>query len=211
MSSPSETRSQESFNASSQLATSAAYEDTTSSAQGMGTPPGVAVTFVPTALNTSYQWWLKDVRAHSASPQPRQTILLSRLFVAQCYAQIVEQKTASAFFDIGVIADQTHHAQSIAEVAIAEARSVRDEVSSKMAAFAQRVDASTSDVVGMSTNRVEQVATQIEAQMSRVVAQVTQQLEKDIEAIAMKMATMAEIMTRMVVEGLRCNVQAQFK
>ena len=45
----------------------------------------------------------------------------------------------SAFSSIGVIADQTHRAQSIAEAAIAEARSVHDEVSLKMAAFAQIV------------------------------------------------------------------------
>ena len=55
MSSPSETQSVKSVTVSLPLAADAAYEDTASLAQGTGPPPGVVVTFVPKAPNTSYQ------------------------------------------------------------------------------------------------------------------------------------------------------------
>ena len=133
MSSPSETQSVKSGTIISPLAIEATYEDTASSVQGMGPPPGVEVTFVPEAPNTSYEWRMGDVHARSVSPRPRRTISPSRLSVAQRRAQIVEQKAESAFSGVGVVADQTRHAQSVAEAAIAEARSVRHEVSSRIA------------------------------------------------------------------------------
>ena len=80
-----------------------------------------------------------------------------------------------------------------------------------MATFAQLADANASNTMGILTGRVEQVAVQTEAQMSRVATQVMQQLKKDIEAIAMSTAAMVEITTRVVVEGVRHNVQAQFQ
>ena len=58
---------------------------------------------------------------------------------------------------------------------------------------------------------MEQVAAQTEVQTVRIAAQVTQQLVKDIEAATTSMATTAEITTRVAVEGVRCNVQAQFE
>ena len=76
---------------------------------------------------------MKDVRTRSVSPRPRRTISPSKLFVAQRRAQIVEQKVESAFSGVGMVADQTRYAQSVAEAAIAEARSVHDEVTSRMA------------------------------------------------------------------------------
>ena len=74
--------------------------------------------------------------------------------MAQRRAQIVEQKAESAFSGVGVVADQTRRMQSVAEATIAEVRLVRDEVWSKMAAFAQRAYASTSSTVGILTGRV---------------------------------------------------------
>ena len=102
MSSPSETQSVKSVTVSSPLATDATYEDTASSVQGTGPPPGVVVTFVPDAPNTSYQRRMRDFRARSASPRPRRTISSSGLSVAQQRAQIAELKAESAFSGIGL-------------------------------------------------------------------------------------------------------------
>ena len=143
----------------------------------MGPPPGVVVTFVPEAPNTSYEQRMGDVRARSVSPRPRRTISPSKLSVAQRRAQIVEQKAESAFSGVGVVADQTRHAQSIAEAAIAETRSVRDEVSSRIAKVAKRSDVSVSNVADVLTGRVQQVAAQFEAHTSHAIRQVAQQLE----------------------------------
>ena len=176
MSSSSETQSVKSGTVSSPLATEAMYEDTASSVQGMGPPPGVAVTFVPDIPNTSCERQMGDVCARSVSPRPRQIISPSRLSVAQRRAQIAEQKAENAFSGVGVVADQTHHAQSVMEAAIAEARLVRDEVSSRIAKVAKHSDVSVSNVADVLTGRVQQVATQFEAHTSHAVGQVAQQL-----------------------------------
>ena len=160
MSSPSETQSVKSVTVSSPLATDATYEDTASSVQGTGPPPGVVVTFLPDAPNTSYQERMRDVRARSASPRPQQTISPPGLSVAQRRAQIADLKAESAFSGIGVVADWTRHAQSVADAAIAEARSVRDEVSSRIAEIAKRADVSVSSVADVLTGKVQQVAVQ---------------------------------------------------
>ena len=97
--------------------------------------------------------------------------------MAQRRAQIAEQNAESAFSGVGVVADQTRHAQSIAEAAIAEAHSVRDEVSSRIAEVAKRLDVSVSNVADVLTGRVQQVAAQFEAHTSHAVGQVAQQLE----------------------------------
>ena len=140
----------------------------------MGPPPGVEVTFFPEAPNTSYERWMGDVRACSVSPWSQRTISPSKLFVAQRRAQIAEAKAESAFLGVGVVADQTRHAQSIAEAAIAEARSVRDEVLSKIAEVAKRSDVSVSNVADVLTGKVQQVAAQFEAHTSHAVRQVAQ-------------------------------------
>ena len=102
----------------------------------------------------------------SASPRPRRTISPIGLSVAQQRARTAEQKADSAFSGVGVVADQTHHAQAVAEAAIAEAQSVREEVSSKIAEVAKRADVSTSSVADNLTGRMEQVAAYSDAQTS---------------------------------------------
>ena len=159
---------------SSPKATDATYEDTASSVQGMGPPLGVEVTFLPEAPNTSYEWRMGDVHVRSVSPRPRRTISPSKLSVAQRRAQIAEQKAESAFSGVGMVADQTRYAQSIAEAAIAEARSVRDEVLSKIAEVAKRSDISISNVADVLTGKVQQVAVQFEVHTSHAVGQVAQ-------------------------------------
>ena len=130
MSSPSEPQSRKSEIVSSPKATDAVYEHTASSVQGMGPPPGVAVQFLPVAPNTSFAQRMSDVRAHSVSPRPRRTISPSSLSVAQQCVRIAEQKAESTVSGVGVVAEQSRFAQSIAEAAIAEARSVHKTVKS---------------------------------------------------------------------------------
>ena len=208
MSSPSETQSVKSGTVSSPLATEATYEDTASSVQGMGPPPGVEVTFVPDAPNTSYERRMGDVRARSVSSWPRWTISPSKLSVAERRAQIAEQKAESAFSGVGVVANQTHHVQSIAEAAIAEARSVHDEVLSRIVEVAKRSDVSVSNVADALTGKVQQVAAHFEAQTSQAVGQVAQQLEREVKAVATSMAATAAKTTRVVVEDVRRESQA---
>ena len=81
---------------------------------------------------------MQDVRPRSISPRPRRTASPSKLSVAQQRARAAEEKAESAVSGVGMVADQTRYTQSVAEAAIAEARSVRDEVTSKLAEVAQR-------------------------------------------------------------------------
>ena len=103
MSSPSETQSRKSEIVSSPMAADAAYEDTASSVQRMGPPPGVIVQFSSATPNTVYEKRMKDVCARLVSPWLRRTISPSSLSVAQQRAQIAEQKAESAFSGVGVV------------------------------------------------------------------------------------------------------------
>ena len=147
MSSPS--GSVKSVTVSSPKATDATLEDTASSILAEGAPPGVTVQWLTNTPNTSFEQRMRDVRMHSASPRPRRTISPSKLSVAQRRAQIAEQKVESAFSGVGMVADQTRYVQSVAEAAIAEARSVRDEVTLRMAEVAKRLDVSVSNVANV--------------------------------------------------------------
>ena len=133
------------------------------------------------------------------------------IFVAQRHAQMAERKAKSALSGVGVVADQMRHAQYVAEAAIAEARSVRSEVESKVAELMHRADASTANAMNVLSSRVDQMTAQTEVQMSCAAAEVKQQLGKEIEAAATSMATTAEINTRIAVKGMRCNIQAQIE
>ena len=128
MSSPS--GSVKSKTVSSPKATDTTLEDTASSILAEGAPPGVTVQWLTNTPNASFEQQMKDVHMRSVSPRLRRTISPSKLSVAQRHAQIVEQKAESAFSGVGMVADQTRYAQSVAEAAIAEARSVREEVAS---------------------------------------------------------------------------------
>ena len=130
--------------------------------------------------------------------------------MAQQRARIVEQKAESVFSGVGMVADQTRYAQSVVEAAIAEARSMRDEVASRMAEVAKRSDVSVSNVADALTGKVRQVAAHFEAETSQAVGQVAQQLEREVKAVAMSTAAMAEKATRVVVEDVRRESQAQF-
>ena len=168
---------------SSPKATDATLEDTVSSILAEGAPPEVTVQWLTNTPNSSFEQWMRDVRTCSASPWPRWTISPSKLSVAQRHAQIAEQKAESAFSGVGMVADQTRYAQSVAEAAIAEVRSVRDEVASRMEEVAKRSDVSVSNIADVLTGKVQQVAAQFEAQTSHAVGQVAQQLEREVKPL----------------------------
>ena len=177
MSSPSE----KSVTVSLPAAAEDEFEDSASSTRRMGPSPDVTVQFIDATPNVAYQQRMRDVRTRSVSPRLRRTISPSKLSVAQRRAQIAEQKAESAFSGIGVVADQTRHAQAVAEAAIAEARSVRDEVSSKLAEVVKRADVSTSSVAENLTGRMEQVAAYSDAQTSRLVEHLQSKTREYVE------------------------------
>ena len=109
-----------------------------------------------------------------------------------------------------MVADQTRHARAVAEAAIAEARSARDEVSSKLNEVAKRANVGASSIAANLTGKVQQVAAHFEAQTSQAIGQVAQQLEREVKAVATSTAATAEKMTRVVVEDVRRKSQAQF-
>ena len=158
-----------------------AYEDSASSTRRMGPPLDVTVQFVSAAPNVAYQHRLRDVRARSASPRPHRTISPIGLSMAQQRARTAEQKADSAFSGVGVVADQTRRAQAVAEAAIAEARSVRDEVSSKLAEVVKRADVSASSVAENLTGTMEQVAAYSDAQTSRSVENLQSKTREYVE------------------------------
>ena len=111
-----------------------------------------------------------------------------------------EEKAESAVSGVGMVADQTRYARSVAEAAIAEARSVRDEVTSRIAEVAQRSDVSASNIAEVLTGKVQQVAAQFEAHTSHAVGQVAQQLEQEVKAVATGAAATQEQSTRTAIE-----------
>ena len=70
---------------------------------------------------------------------------------------------------VRAVADKTRHVQAVAEAAIAEARSVHEEVSSRIVEVAKRADVSTSSVAENLMGKVQQVTAYSDAQMSRPV------------------------------------------
>ena len=67
------------------------------------------------------------------------------------------------------MADQTHFAQSVVEVAIAEARLVHAEVESRMAEITEPAEVNTSHAVGLLSDKIERVSAQTQVQTLHVV------------------------------------------
>ena len=91
--------------------------------------------------------------------------------VAQQRARIAEQKADDAYSGVGIVANQTRHARAVAESAIAEARSVREEVSSKIVEVAKRADVSASSFAENLTGKMREVATHTDANTSRAIGE----------------------------------------
>ena len=151
MSTPSEKGS---ISATSPPPQSDAIQDTASSVQGMGVPPGVTVQFVSNTPNTVFDQRMRDNRTRSVSPRPHRVISPS-LSVVQLRSQTAERKVGTALSSTGQIVDQTIHAQSTADDAIAEARAVRKAVKSRMLELLRCAEITTSSVLGEFTRQVK--------------------------------------------------------
>ena len=123
----------------------------------------------------------RNVRARSASPQPRRTVSPIALSVAQQRARTAEQRAETALSGVEVVAERTRHAQSVAEDAIAEARSVRAKVSSQMAEIAKRTDVSASIVAEDFVGKMRETVAHTEATTSRVVGELESKTREYVE------------------------------
>ena len=191
MSSPSETSPTRSVTVSSPLAANAEYDDTASSTHGtglptvqyvqMGSPPSAPRQVTPVAPNTTFASRAGTVRARSASPRPRRTITPTELSVAQQRARTAEMKADTAYSSVGAVAEETRRVKTVAEEAIAEARSIHAEVTSKMSEVAERVRASASDVAENLTGKMRDVAAYSDEQTSRAVGDLQTKTREFVE------------------------------
>ena len=181
MSSPSENSPERSDSVSSPAAADSTMEDTASSVLAVGAPPGVTVQVLPESPNASYERRMRDVRTRSVSPRPRRTISPSRLSVAQQRARAAEAKAESAVSGVEIVADRTMRAQAVAEDAIAEARSVRAEVSSRMAEVAKHADVSASVVAENLVGKMKETVAHTEATTSRAVGELESKTREYVE------------------------------
>ena len=120
----------------------------------------------------------------------------------QCRVQLAERVAESAMLGEGKVAGEAHCLNGVAEATIAEARSVHGEVESKVALLVAQAIASTAHIVGVLSQRVQEVAEHSDAQASRVAGEVSQQLEKGVEVVTTSTAVTSERQTRTAVEDL---------
>ena len=169
-----ETRSQDSVHASSQYAAQTVLEDTASSVRGRDAPPGVTVQWLSNPPNAAFDQRMKDARSRSISPRPRRVVSPS-LSMAQLCARVAEQTVATAVSGVGRVERETRCVREMVEATTAEAKSVRDDVESRIAVLAAAAaDASATRANEEIASRVRQVAEYSETQASRVTVDVTQ-------------------------------------
>ena len=70
-------------------------------------------------------------------------------------------------------------------------------------------ETSVSQAANVLSGQVQQVAAQTSSEMSRIAEKVTQQLESEINAVASSTAVIAEVNTRVAIEGMRRDVELQ--
>ena len=85
---------------------------------------------------------------------------------------------------VGHVAEETRRVRNVVEAAIAEAKSVHGEVESRVAFIKAQAEASTVHIVGVLSERVQEVAAHSKVQPSRIADAVSQQLKRGLEAIA---------------------------
>ena len=207
--SPSETRTQDSVHGSSQYGAADAIEDTASSVnigRRRPSPTRIGGSEFP---NTVFARGVAAVRSRSASPRPRRSPSPLGVSVAQRRAQLAAQSAATAVSGVGRVEAETRRVRDLVEATSAEAKSVRDEVESRIADLAAASQASASQLVEQVATQVTKVAEYTDAQASRVAADVTARLGKEVQAAATSAAATAEVTTRTVVEGARREIQAQ--
>ena len=194
MSSPSETSPTRSVTVSSPLAANAEYEDTASSTHGtgpppfvtaqevrMGSPPSAPVQITPVAPNTVFSNRANTVRARSASPRPRRTVTPTELSVAQQRARTAEMKADTAYSGVGMVAEETRRVRSVAEEAIAEARSLHAEIESKMGEVATRADVSASNVADALMGQVREAVAHSDKVTNRAVGELQNRTRDFVE------------------------------
>ena len=194
MSSPSENSPTRSVTVSSPLAADADFEDTASSTHGtgplplptvqevrIGSPPSAPQQITSAAPNTVFSSRSSTVRARSASPRPRRTITPTGLSVAQQRARTAELKADTAFSGVGMVAEEIRRVKSVAEDAIAEARSLRTGVESKMGEVASRVNVSASTVADNLTGQVREAVAHADAVTTRAVGDLQTRTREFVE------------------------------
>ena len=157
-------------------------QDTASSVLAVGTPPGVMVQYVPDAPNTAFTRRMRDARPRSMSPRQRRVVSPS-LSMAQLRARTAEQKADTALSSAGRIADQTIHAWSVADDAIAEALAMREEVEPRLSELSQRAEANTSSVLGEVAGEVKRVVEQTQAQTSHLLDSLSNSWRKKLKSL----------------------------
>ena len=176
----------------------------------MGAPPGVTVQWLTNTPNTAFARRMRDARSRSVSPRPHKVVSPS-LSVAQLRARAAEQIAATAVSGVGCVEQETCCVREMVEATMAEAKSVWDDVESRVAVLAAAADVSATRTSEEIASRVRQVAEYSEAQALRVTAGVTQRLEQEIVAAATSTAATAEVTTRTAVEGVRRDIKAQIE
>ena len=194
MSSPSKTSPTRSATVSSPLATNVEMEDTASSTHGtgalplptvqevrMGSPPSAPQQIYPAAPNTVFSSRAYTARVRSASPRPRRTVTPTELSVAQQRARTAEMKADTAYSGVGMVAEEMRRVRNVAEEAIAEARSVRTGVESKMGEVAARASASASNVADSLTGQVREAVAHSDEMTNRAVSELQGQTREFVE------------------------------
>ena len=211
MSSPSETRSQGSFQSSSQYATGGALQDTAESVQQGAIVPGSSVTESRRAPNSAFSRRRMANRARSASPGLRRSPSPLGVSVARRRAQLAERVAESAISGVGQVADEVRKARIEAAAAAAEAVSAKGTIRSQAASFSAQAEASAAKAVEVMEGRVRQFAHESGVHTSRVAEEVTQRLEAEINAAATSTAATAQTQMREAVDVMRRELQAQME
>ena len=85
---------------------------------------------------------------------------------------------------VGQIADQAFHARTAADDAIAEARSVREQVEARIADVTKQTENVASNVVGELTGQVASTVRQSQVETLRAVGNAVQQLREEMGVAA---------------------------
>ena len=131
--------------------------------------------------------------------------------MAQLRVRAAEQTAVTAVSGVGRVERETHRMHKMVEATTAKAKSVQDDVESRVAILAAAADASATCANEEIASRVRQVAEYSDAQASCIAAGVTQRLEKEIEVAATSTTMTAEVTMRTVMEGVRRDIQAQIE
>ena len=112
---------------------------------------------------------------------------------------------------VGRVEQETRHICKIVEATMAEARSVRDKVESRVASLVASADPSALRAVEEIMGSVKEVVAYSDAQALCVTAEVMQRLESKIAAVALSATATADITTRTAGEGMRRHIQVQIE